>query len=364
MKRLIPEIVAVFFLLILYSCSETKGAYVCPPCNLSCDKLTFDNAGICPHCNMTLLKVSDLHKKQELLLNQITIKEGSGVFLIEGRKNNKNIKVYYHQPKNFQNNSKILLVIPGAGRNADSYRNAWIEESEKHNVLILSPMYAEKDYAFEDYHLGGVLYDLNLKDAIKTIPKTNKVVLDESLFSFKISDKRNEWIFSDFDRIFELVVKTINSNQTKYDIFGHSAGGQILHRFALFQPDSKADQILASNSGFYTIPDFTIDLPFGIKNTILTQQDLKSSFSKNLTLLIGELDNETETGGTLLRSTTVDKQGIHRLERANYFYNQAKIFAKEKGYEFNWNLKIIPNIGHNHEKMANAAAEFLYSTKN
>src|SRR5438046_8432831 len=37
--------------------TESAGAktYVCPPCGLPCDKLTFDKPGNCPNCGMTLV---------------------------------------------------------------------------------------------------------------------------------------------------------------------------------------------------------------------------------------------------------------------------------------------------------------------
>jgi putative intracellular protease/amidase len=37
--------------------AKSAGAktYVCPPCGLPCDKLTFDKPGTCPNCNMTLV---------------------------------------------------------------------------------------------------------------------------------------------------------------------------------------------------------------------------------------------------------------------------------------------------------------------
>lgn len=359
------NIISILIILILISCKKKEGEYVCTPCDLPCDELTFSKAGTCPHCNMSLVEKSDLKKEKEPEVNQIDIQEGSGAFLIEGGdgRKDKSIKVYYHLPKNFRPDSKILLVIPGAGRNGDSYRDAWITESEKYGVLILSPMFTEEDYGFEDYHLCGLMYDLNLKNSIERIEGSNVVELDETKFTYKVNANQKEWIFEDFDRIFDLAVKATNSTQTKYDIFGHSAGGQILHRFALFRPDSKADRILASNSGFYTLPDFNTELPFGIKNAPLNQQDLKFSFAKKLILLMGELDNQNENRGTLLRSRTADKQGLHRLERAFFFYNQAKTIAEEQGFDFNWSLKIISDTGHDHRKMGDAAAELLYANK-
>ena len=35
--------------------SEVKKSYICPPCGLSCDRLTFDKPGSCPNCGMTLI---------------------------------------------------------------------------------------------------------------------------------------------------------------------------------------------------------------------------------------------------------------------------------------------------------------------
>ncbi|MBB6327535.1 pimeloyl-ACP methyl ester carboxylesterase/DNA-directed RNA polymerase subunit RPC12/RpoP [Algoriphagus iocasae] len=356
----------IFGLLIIFSlvtsCQKETGEYVCTPCDLSCDKLSFHEAGNCPHCNMPLVKLSDLKNEENLKLNEIAIHEGSGVFLIEGGEGNQNkaIKVFYHRPSNFTKDSKVLLVIPGAGRNGDSYRDAWIPESETEGILIITPMYEEDLYPFEAYHLGGIIQDLNLQESMSEIPGTNQVKLDEEKFHFTINPNHNTWLFEDFDRIFDLVIEASASNQKTYDIFGHSAGGQILHRFAILKPDSKADRIIAGNSGFFTMPDTTLSPPFGIKGLGVSLDDLKASFQQNLILLLGKNDNETETGGTMLRSPTADLQGIGRFARGQYFFEESKKLAEQLGYEFNWKLVTVPNVGHDQELMGNAAAKVLY----
>lgn len=354
------------FILLLFlgltSCQTKKGDYVCTPCDLECDNLTFFDAGSCPHCGMALVKESELNTEKRLVLNQIELKEGSGAFLIQGGNGNEDnrITVFYHKPKNFDPSSRVLMVIPGAGRNGDSYRDAWVAESEKYGLLILSPMYPDNEYEFEDYHLGGLLTDTNLKSSIEYVENTNIALLDESKFDYEFNSDSKEWIFNDFDRIFEMTVGALDSKQTSYDMFGHSAGGHILHRLALFQKNSKANKILASNPSFYTLPDFETAFPFGCKNTPLAQETLKEAFEKELVVFLGELDNENETGGTFLRSTTADKQGLHRLERGKNFYRESKALAEDLKLEFNWDLVIVPNVGHNHEKMGDAAAMYLY----
>lgn len=345
-----------------YACQPAAEAYVCPPCDQDCDTLTLKKAGNCPHCNMALILKSELTAAKPLALNEIRIKPGSGVFEIEGGlgREDKTIKVFYHQPKSFSKDSKILLVIPGAGRNGDSYRDAWVEESEKYNVLILSPMYAEKDYPFTDYHLGGLIRNANLRSTIEYVENTNQVKLAEEKLEFELNKESQQWIFPDFDRIFDLVVAATQSEQTEYDIFGHSAGGQILHRFTIFNPKSKARRILAGNSGFYTLPSSEARLPFGTQGMAIKDTDLEMAFSKHLVLFLGALDNEEEQGGTLLRSKSADQQGIHRLARGIYFYETSKNIAQQLGVPYEWKIEVVPQVGHNHRKMGDAAAKYLY----
>ena len=252
------------------------------------------------------------------------------------------------------------MVIPGAGRNGDDYRDSWIEESEKYSVLIISPSYPEKEYNYGDYHLGGIVKNLNLSRGVSFKKGTNQVHIDENVIEFNVNENMEDWIFNDFDRIFKLVKKATKSKQRKYDMFGHSAGGQILHRLALLYPNSKADRMLASNAGTYTFPDYNTNFPFGIENVGIQQKKLKKSFKKKLVLFLGELDNESETRGRMLRSETVDKQGTNRLDRGQNYYKFSKELAENYGMKFNWKLEIVPNVGHDQKKMAGGAAEYLY----
>ncbi|GGZ92436.1 hypothetical protein [Algibacter mikhailovii] len=292
----------------------------------------------------------------------ITINEGSGFFNIKGGTGHETdtITVYYYKPKNLTSKSKILMVIPGAGRNGDSYRDSWIEASEKHNVLILAPAYAEKNYSYANYHLGGLIKDLDMSKGVTFKKNSNQVIVDEDIVKFIPNSDSSQWIFHDFDRIFMIAKSAVKSKQHKYDMFGHSAGGQILHRFALIYPNSKANWILASNAGSYTLPDTRTAYPFGVKSTGINNKSLKKSFKKDLVLFLGELDNANEKGGKLLRSKTADKQGTHRLERGTYFYKQSKATAEMLETTYNWKLEIIPGVGHNQRKMAKAAAVYLY----
>ncbi len=346
-----PIFSAILIALLFFSCQNKIGEYVCKPCDLSCDELTFNEPGFCPHCKMDLIKKSEIIPEKELTINEINIQNGSGEFLIEGGfQKEKTIIVHTYKPQNLKADSPIVIIIPGAGRNGNDYRDAWIEKADKYNVLVLSPEYSEKNYPeFWSYNLAGMISDV----------KINKE--RTAMTSFKISENPNEWIYEDFDRIFNLSKEKLNLQTDTYDLFGHSAGGQILHRLAIFKPDNKANRILASNSGWYTLPTDIESFPTGLKDSNKSEKDI--DFSKNLVLFLGEKDDANETRGDLRHSPEVDQQGLHRLERGTYFYNESMKIASKLNAEFNWKLKIIPNVGHDYKAMSEAAADYLYDTE-
>ena len=45
--------------------------YVCPPCGLDCDRLTFDKPGTCPVCGMTLMEKTDTKRGEHLAVESL-----------------------------------------------------------------------------------------------------------------------------------------------------------------------------------------------------------------------------------------------------------------------------------------------------
>jgi poly(3-hydroxybutyrate) depolymerase len=287
---------------------------------------------------------------------------GSGSFSMAGGLGHEGatITVSYHKPQSFDESSPILIVISGTGRNGDEYRDSWIAASEKHGVLVLAPGYPEEEYDEAAYQLAGLVENLELRNLNLDDPSVYRLA-DEDIV-FIVNDDSSEWLFHDFDRLFEMAVKDVGSSQAQYDIFGHSAGGQILHRMAIFHPDSKARRIVAANSAFYTLPRIDEPLIFGVADTPLTVEDLERAFQEPLTLLLGELDNATERRGTTLSTPKANEQGIGRLARGRYFFNESQKIAAGIGAEFRWTLEKVPGVGHDFRRMAEAAARLLYES--
>ena len=322
------------------------------------DGVEFSAPGTCPACGMTL-RVKQTHAFEPRALDA-----GAGVFATRGGRGNedKRIAVHYYKPRTFGADCRILLVLPGAGRDGDEYRDAWIETAERAGVVIAAPTYAADDYDFAAYHLGGVVRDLTIRNMPRGPdgePLDVIHVRDEDI-SFSVNPRREEWLFQDFDRIFELLASAAGSTRRGYDIFGHSAGGQILHRLALFHPESRAERIVAANSGFYTLPDLSLPLPVGLAQTGIDEVWLRRSLACRLTLLLGENDDGDEAGGTQLHTPLIDRQGIGRLTRGRYFYQAGEAAARAMGAPFNWTLQTVPGVGHDFRRMSAAAAQLLY----
>ncbi|MEP2980280.1 MAG: hypothetical protein ABJO86_12390 [Lentilitoribacter sp.] len=293
--------------------------------------------------------------------NPETLREGVGSFHLPDY-GKAGLTVHYVRPQSFSTSSPILLVVPGAGRNSDDYRDAWIDAACASGTLVAALGYSEEHYDFAGYNMGGTISNLQFDNpSFSRVSETaTTITLDDSDIRFDVATNRADWLFNDLDLVFEHLVQTTGSEVEKYDIFGHSAGGQILHRLAIFAPRSRARAIIAANAGFYTFPDLSQALPTGIKGTGLGEADLSEAFGKRLVLMLGALDNDDQAGGTLLHTPHIDQsQGLGRLDRGLRFFKHSRDQAKRMDTTFNWQIEVIDDVGHDYRAMSAAAADYL-----
>ncbi len=338
--------------------TPTAG-YICPPCGCSMDEEVLSDPGKCSDCGMILKPVVE----HQLGSSPSKLRRGAGTFTFPAVHKNKTIQVNYYYPSVADENSPILLVIPGSGRNSDRYRDFWMACAQEKRLIIVALGYSEEDYEFAGYQMAGLIDDLSIgKPNYQKRGDSTVVTVNEDEIKLTVNQDTKSWIFNDFDRVFQHVVGATGSKRDSYDIFGHSAGGQILHRFALFQDSSAADRIVAANAGFYTMPDRLQPAPFGLKGFEISDKQLKRAFEKKLILLLGEKDDSDRSGGTFLISRSALRQGEGRLQRGEFFYDQARSVALAMGFDFNWHVHTVPGVGHQGSLMTNAAARLLYGS--
>jgi pimeloyl-ACP methyl ester carboxylesterase len=264
-----------------------------------------------------------------------SIQTGKDTIVIQAYKDSKrkSIKVWTYKPESWNDKDKVVFVMHGGGRNADDYLNTWVDLADKHNLLVVAPEFENKfsKYITNDYQEGN-LYTF-----------------------FGSKNPKSEWAYTIIENIFDHIKSVNNITTEQYDIFGHSAGGQFVHRMVMLMPESRIQTAVAANSGFYTLPKEDLPYPYGIKNT---GADLQESYKKRLIILLGELDNDPSLG-TFTTTDLAMKQGAHRVERGTTFFNTNREWKNHNNWAFIWQMDTVRNVGHDYKKMSENAVEWI-----
>lgn len=243
------------------------------------------------------------------------------------------INIHYYRPKNWKNGDKIFVAFHGSERKPQFFINGLKKVAEQKNFLLICPEFSNKKYPKEDYH-HGYIFEKN-----KIRPK-------------------NEWLFNVTNRIIDDAKKRTGATKSKIIFFGHSAGSQFVSRYVFLADKIEADRIIAANAGIYTPPDESVNYPHGLKNSPITEKDMKRAYKQDLIILLGEKDIIRNVKD-FPKGPVIDKLGLTRLERGKNFFALSKKKAEELGTKFNWRLSTVPNVGHSGITMAKVALKYL-----
>jgi hypothetical protein len=248
---------------------------------------------------------------------------------------NPDVKVFYSAPSKISAKTKVLMVMAGRQRNADEYLESWIDWGRQNDYLILAPQFDDKNWVEPlGYNFGNIATGKEKENTV---------------------NPKSKWAFTLIEQMFDFANKEFKLNAPKYDLFGHSAGGQFVHRFMLFYPENRVRLAIAANPGFYTLPDLNEDFPYGLKKSPvkITQNDLLKWTNRDLILMRGTADiQRTEN---LRQSPEADAQGQNRFERAAFMFNKIKTVNPNT----KWNMFEVPGVAHDQKGMALAAQKVL-----
>ena len=266
--------------------------------------------------------------------SQIPMGLGTFTFTPNPKKKHQTIEVWTSQPQNLQPNSPIVIVMTGIKRNARDYRDTWASYSEQNNFLLLVPEFPADQYPGDGYNEGNIL-------------DGQRHPLPQS-----------KWTFTIIEQLFDYAKAISGNHSQKYYLFGHSAGGQFVHRFILFMPEARYQRAIAANPGFYTFPTPDIAYPYGLGGTPLQTGIPSMVFDRNFVLMLGTED--TNRNAPLLKTPQADSQGLKRFERGMNYFKVAQEVAKREEVKFNWQLVKVPKVGHSDAGMARSAAKILF----
>ncbi|MCG2588856.1 hypothetical protein [Rhodohalobacter sulfatireducens] len=254
-------------------------------------------------------------------------------------------RVWYYRPSTSEDSLRLVMVFHGMGRNGEDYLDSWIPYADENQLLIVAP-------EFSDEQIIGFVGSLST-GGFEYRYSTGNVV---SWFSRDLSEK--EWYYTSVEHLFDTFLRSDSQLLKRYVLFGHSAGGQFVHRMAMFTPDARFDLAIAANSGWYTIPDNEQNYPYGISGAPKLQDRISYSLQRPLVVFLGTED-KPDQGGFRTRPEAM-KQGESRPQRGKHFFEAAQHYATNRGLTLGWQIKYAEGIGHNYKEMAEAAIPIIH----
>lgn len=244
-------------------------------------------------------------------------------------------RVHLTRPAGLTADRPVVFVMHGARRDAIEQRDDWHELAKEHDFLLVVPEFSDRLYpGSRSYTLGNV-FDANGKPNPKAA-----------------------WSYSAIEPIFDEVRRRFRMTARGYALYGHAAGAQFVHRFLFHVPNARVTRVVAANAGWYTMPVFNTDWPYGLRNSVVSSAELAAALQLPVTILLGEQDIDPEHKG-LNRSPEALLQGPHRLARGQAFFDSAADAASRLGVPFGWQLLTVPDADHDNRLMAPAALPLL-----
>ena len=223
----------------------------------------------------------------------------------------------------------------GASRDAARYFDDWRRAADEHSLVIVVPKFSDNDFPESaGYNLG------------------NRVTANG------VANARDHWSFAAIEPLFDDVVDRIGGAQAMYTLYGHSAGSQFVHRFLYYMPEARVELAIAANAGWYTMPEYGVEYPYGLENAGVGEDELKAALARPMVLLLGDADIDPQAS-KLRKTPEAELQGANRFMRGQTMFRVARAKALELNTDFNWSLQVVPGAGHVNAQMAPAAAALI-----
>ena len=245
------------------------------------------------------------------------------------------LDVYYHLPEIINDETKILFVIHGNSRNADNYLNTWIKLAKDKNYAIFAPHFKRSQFISFN-------------------------TLQMSTSSGRIRNEANLYLNNSIDLLFDHIKPLFDLSQDSYDIYGHSAGAQFVHRYLLFSNSPKVNRAVAANAGWYTFLDGS-NFPYGINNPPIDFNSLNVINFLNMDLHIHIGSADTDISSSVNQSEGANNQGLNRFQRANNFFNYTTKIVEKNDLNYNWSFLVVEGVAHSNSRMSKAAAEIIFA---
>jgi hypothetical protein len=239
------------------------------------------------------------------------------------------------RPRDWHPGMPVLFVHHGVGRNGRDYRDYWLPHVDPGAMLVIAIEFPEASFPqYLCYNFG------NLHAADGT------------------PNPRRQWTFGIDINLFDTLRSQGITTTSRYGLFGHSAGGQYVHRMLSFGYRDQVAVAVSANAGTYAMPDLATAWPWGLGATEVTADDLRTLLAFPLTVMAGTADTKT-TGRFFPNGPKSLKQGPTRHARAHTYLRTGQQAAADLGVALAWRVVDVPDVGHDGRRMSDAAAPLI-----
>jgi poly(3-hydroxybutyrate) depolymerase len=269
------------------------------------------------------------------LLRLIETPGGGSVLYVDSAFPDRPLVLHAAQPRDYHAGTPVLFVHHGVRRNGREYRDYWLDLVDQAGVLAIAVEFPEASFPEHLWYHFGNLHD---KDGS--------------------SNPRQEWTFGIVERLFERLLAQGVTTRQRYGLFGHSAGGQFVHRLLSFGFRDRVAIAISANAGTYAMPDLSTPWPFGLGQTDVDTDALRALLNFPVTVMAGTADVET-TGRFFPKGPRSMRQGANRYERAHNYLRAGRATAAALQTDCAWTIIDVPGVGHDGKLMSAAAAPIV-----
>jgi len=242
------------------------------------------------------------------------------------------VKVWYYRPAGAAPPSRIVFLLHGSTRTGQQAQALGAPFARAQRAILLAPEFSLTDYPESSYDFGGV------------IDSTGRIRAD-SLWTLRL-----------IEHLFDAARQASGAADSSYDIVGHSAGGQFVHRLVLFVPEARFRRAVVSSPGRYAFPSAGVQFPYGLRGSPADTATLRRAFQRDVLLLLGDKDVADQARAWEPETAA---QGRNRFARGLHFFASAAEEAFALGTPLAWRLRIAEGVDHDPPRMVRAALDLL-----
>ncbi len=242
------------------------------------------------------------------------------------------IEVHFYKPAHYDK-GPLLVSFHGLSRDMAAYLDAARTIADRHGMLLVMPLFDRQRFPYWRYQALG-------------ITRTSRKITSGPI----AVEPPAQWTGTLILKLIDHVRNDEGRPALDYYLIGHSAGGQIVNRFAALVPNS-AKRMVVANPSSYVRPARQARFPYGfgdLPEQMADESAIRRYLAQPITILLGTADLLARNLDLLPPAV---QQGATRYERGRNAFHAAQELARDKGWEFNWRLVEVPGVGHDAQGM-------------